>query len=276
MTEPPVDLPTRIRERMEANRATWDLWTPVHAESEFYDVESFKAGKTSLMPLELEELGNVSGKSLLHLQCHFGMDTMSWAKHGAKAAGVDFSEEATALARSLNEELGLDAEFVVSNIYDLPDVLQGQYDIVFTSYGVKAWLPDLPGWANVITHFLRSGGTFYMAENHPFLNVLSREAGVTELNIENRYFHDPEGWGYETKGSYAGRSARTYGHEWDHSLGDVVNALIGAGLTIKFLHEFPFCSYRAVPMMVQSEDGWWRLPEKNESVPQTFSIMATK
>ena len=116
-------------------------------------------------------------KSLLHLQCHFGMDTLSWARLGARATGVDFSDEAIALARSLSQELGIEARFVCSNIYDLPDVLSGQYDIVFTSYGVLCWLPDLTRWAQVIGHFLKSKGTFYIVDGHPFAKVFEQEEG---------------------------------------------------------------------------------------------------
>ena len=128
---------------METNRRNWNERTPIHARSAFYDVEGFKAGKQTLTSIEREELGDVAGKSLLHLQCHFGMDTMSWARLGARVTGVDFSDEAISLTRSLSRELAIEAELVQSNVYDLPDVLDRRYDIVFTSYGALPWLPDI-------------------------------------------------------------------------------------------------------------------------------------
>ena len=173
----------------KANLALWNEWAHLHAGSAFYDVEGFKAGKTSLNPLEMEELGNVAGKTLLHLQCHFGLDSLSWARLGASVTGVDFSDQAIALARSLSQEVGLEAEFVCSDIYELPQVLAGQFDIVYTSYGVLAWLPDLKNWAAVIAHFLKPGGVFFIAEFHPFAMVFDNSETATGLRIQYPYFH---------------------------------------------------------------------------------------
>ena len=166
---------------MEANRRSWDTRTPTHFGSRFYDVDGFRAGASSLQSIEIEEVGDVDGKSLLHLQCHFGLDTMSWARLGARATGVDFSEEAVSLARSLSEELGIDADFVVSNVYDLPDVMDQRFDVVFTSYGALTWLPDLERWADVAAHFLEPGGFFYVVDSHPFGNVFYNEEDAVEL-----------------------------------------------------------------------------------------------
>ncbi len=145
---PPMD------EYLKKNKELWNELTAIHAGSEFYDVDGFKRGKCSLSSIELEELGDVSGKSLLHLQCHFGLDTLSWARLGARVTGVDFSDKAIDLARSLSRDLKIEADFVQSDIYDLPDNLDGEFDIVFTSGGVLPWLPDLKRWAEIITHFL--------------------------------------------------------------------------------------------------------------------------
>ena len=143
--------------RLETNRNNWNERTPVHAASDFYDMEAFKSGRITLKDIERREVGDVSGRTLLHLQCHFGQDTMSWSRLGAIATGVDFSEAAIELARSLNDELGLEARFICSNIYDLPDTLDEEFDIVFTSYGVLTWLPDLDKWAEVIYKRLKAG-----------------------------------------------------------------------------------------------------------------------
>src|SRR4029077_17046179 len=135
--------------------------------SDFYDLASFKQGRNSLQSIEQEELGDVRGRSLLHLQCHFGMDTLSWARLRARVPGADYSEEAITAARSLAAELGLEARFICANLYDLPDVLDEQFDIVVSTYGVLSWLPDLPAWARVVARFLRPGGTFCIVDLHP-------------------------------------------------------------------------------------------------------------
>ena len=262
-------------ERLEINRTNWNERTPVHAASAFYDVEGFRAGQATLREIELREVGAVSGRSLLHLQCHFGLDTMSWARQGAKATGIDFSDAAIDLARSLNGELGLETKFICSNVYDLPKVLDEQFDIVFTSYGVLTWLPDLDGWAEVIDNHLKPGGVFYIVEHHPFMCILEpSEAG--EMDTAHGYLHE-ELFFEGNEPSYAGsESIESPCYEWHHSLGEIVSALSGAGLRIEFLHEFTFCGYRAFPNMELGSDGWWRFDKHNDSIPQMFSIRATK
>jgi SAM-dependent methyltransferase len=267
-----------MEEYKRANLALWNEWASIHCQSEFYDVAGFRSGKSSLTPLELTELGDVSGKTLLHLQCHFGLDTLSWARLGAKVTGADFSDQAIALARSLSQELGMDAGFVCSDLYTLPQVLTGTFDIVFTSYGVLVWLPDLERWAQVIAHFLKPGGTFYIAEMHPFAGVFENFQ-VTELQAAYSYFHSPEPYEVETAGSYADPTAHVgqpVEYEWHHSLADIINALISAGLRIEFLHEFPFCAYAMFPFMERHEDGWWRLPSDVPVIPLMFSLKAVK
>lgn len=264
-----------LDEQIQINRTNWNERTPVHAASAFYDVEGFKAGRITLHDVERREVGDVSGKTLLHLQCHFGMDTMSWGRLGARATGIDLSDAAIDLAQSLNRELGHDARFIRSNIYDLPDVLDEQFDIVFTSYGVLCWLPDLDKWASVVENHLKPGGIFYIIEGHPSMNVFE-QSDAGELQPTYPYFHKEFLWeGGEA--SYAGAEIiESPVYEWHHSLGDIVTALIDAGLRIEFLHEFAFSAYRAYRIMQKGDDGLWRFPERNDSFPQLFSIRATK
>ena len=158
-------------ERLLMNRRNWNERTPVHAATEFDDVDGFKAGRMTLHDVERREVGDVDRKTLLHLQCHFGLDTMSWARLGATATGVDFSDAAIDLAKSLNDDLELHTRFIQSDVYDLPDVLDEEFDVVFTSYGVLVGLPDLDRWASVIHRMLRPGGTFYVVDFHPFLDA---------------------------------------------------------------------------------------------------------
>jgi SAM-dependent methyltransferase len=267
-------------EYTRANQAHWDELVAVHARSAFYDLAGFRAGRLSLMPLERQELGQVADRSLLHLQCHFGMDTLSWARLGAQVTGADYSEQAIALARSLSAELDIPAHFVCSDLYQLPQVLSGQFDIVFTSYGVLAWLPDLPRWGQIVAHFLKPGGIFYMAEIHPFAGVFGDEAqDAGDLRPHYSYFHSPEPMEFEIQGSYADPDAQLTGpvvYEWFHGLGDVVNALVAAGLRIDFVREFPFCCFRMFPFMERDEDGWWRLAGRDGLIPMTFSLQASR
>ena len=262
-------------ERLRTNRANWNERTPVHAASDSYDLDGFRAGQITLTDVERSEVGDVSGKTLLHLQCHFGLDTMSWARLGARTTGVDFSEDAIGLARGLNEELGLGVRFIQSNIYDLPDALDEQFDIVFTSYGVLNWLPDIGRWAEVVSDHLKPGGVFYIVEFHPFAAVFEASEAGDMVPTYGYFHHELSFEGGEP--SYAGEGiieSPTY--QWQHSLGDIVSALVDAGLRIEFLREFPFNCYRLHPVMERGDDGWWRLPKHNESFPQMFSVRATK
>lgn len=265
-------------EYLRNNLALWNEITDITSKSESYDVPGFLAGKSSLKQVEIEELGDITGKSLLHLQCHFGMDTLSFARIGARVTGVDFSDKAIALAQSLTAKLGLDARFICCDIYDLPNKLTDQYDIVHTSYGALCWLPDLTKWAEIIAHFLKPGGFFHIAESHPFLNVFPNDEKTTELQVRFSYFPSAEPTKWEPEGCYADKSAVTThpSFEWTHSLSEIINALIGAGLRIDFLHEFPFLCWDNFPFMIKGEDGLWRLPGDHDTLPLTFSLKASK
>ena len=266
----------------KANLELWNSWAGINAASTSYDVAGFKSGKTGLHPLELEEVGDVAGKTLLHLQCHFGKDTLSWARLGAVVTGVDFSDNAIRIAHDLARELGISAKFVQSDLYELPNVLDGEFDVVFTSYGAIAWLPDVYEWARVAAHFLKPGGTFYIAEFHPFAAVLENREGSEDLYVAYAYTSPPEKpLRFETKGNYADPDADHEGVEysWNHSIGDIVSALIQAGLRIEFLHEHHFSvegnMWRGTE---QGEDGYYRFkdPVQRDAIPLMFSIKAKK
>jgi ubiquinone/menaquinone biosynthesis C-methylase UbiE len=263
------------------NEALWDAWTHVHEASEFYDLEGFKRGGIRLRPYEIEEVGPVEGLDLLHLQCHFGIDTLSWARLGARVTGADFSEAAVDLARSVAAEIGIaDARFVRSDLYDLPNVLDNDFDVVYTSRGVLGWLPDIRGWARVVAHFVRPGGRFYITEIHPVAQVFEDE-GIApgELQLRYPYWEHAEPLAYPVVGSYADPTATVatpteYG--WDHGLGEIVTALVEAGLRIESLREYPFVDW-PVGFLVEAEDGTWRLPpDVPGELPLFFSILATK
>ena len=158
-----------INKAFEINRDTWNKKVAIHAKSDFYNLDNFKKGKSSLNEYELKALGDVSNKSLLHLQCHFGQDTLSWSRLGAKCTGIDLSDEGIKLAKQLNDELKLDANFLCCNVLDISKLISNQFDIVFTSYGTIGWLPDLKPWAQMISERLKNGGVFYMVEFHPIV-----------------------------------------------------------------------------------------------------------
>jgi len=263
------------KQYFDVNKETWNKKVSIHAESEFYDVEGFKNGKTSLNSYELEELGDVEGKSLLHLQCHFGQDTLSWSRLGAKCTGIDLSNEGINEAQRLNEELGLDAKFVESNLYEVPDKVEGQFDIVFTSYGVVGWLPDLKTWGEIIANKLKKGGVFYIIEFHPIVwmfDFLQTPPKLTYPYLQSEVIYE------EYQGTYTNSDANITSKEygWNHGLGEVISALTSAGLEIEFLHEFEKSPYNSFPDMDKTEDGMFVLKEEQRMIPLLYSIRATK
>lgn len=261
----------------EANRDLWDKFAKINYASETYKVQEFLGGKTSLNSIELEELGDVRGKTLLHLQCHFGLDTLSWAREGAQVTGIDFSGEAIQLARNLGEITDIDATFIQSNIYDLPDVLDEKFDIVFTSYGVQCWLPDLTRWAEIAAHFVKPGGTFYIAEGHPVLWMFDNDA-QDDFKLIRGYFHTPAPYEFQVDGSYAGGSKfePQTDYEWAHSMGDVVTAIIKSGLKMEYLHEFTKSPFQEFPFWKRSDEGYWVYDNPEIQLPLVYSIKATK
>ncbi len=261
-----------------ANRALWDEWTSINMRSAFYRVEDFKdPNDIRLRDYEIAHVGDVTNKDLLHLQCHFGLDTLSWARLGARVTGVDFSPEGIGQARKLAAEVELPATFVESNVYDLPNNLDGSFDVVYTSRGVLGWLPELDGWARVISHFLKPGGLFYIAEVHPALQSFDDQA--EELRLRYPYFSRAEPLRWETEGSYADPTAHVeqpFEYGWPHPLSEIVNSLIAHGLRIDLLEEYPFLEWPA-PFLVAAGDGTWVLPPDQEGeLPLFFALKATK
>ena len=231
-------------EYTETNRRNWDERAVRHPDTDYYDVEGFFDGESSLYPLEREEFVpsvERENPAVLHLQCHFGMDTLSLVRAGAsEVVGVDFSPEAIEQARGLAAEAGLadTAKFVEGDVLDLD--LGREFDVVYTSYGVLGWLSDLDGWAGTVVRHLRDGGTFYIAENHPIAGVFEHVGGDT-AELAHPYFAD-EPMFFDAQGSYADLDAEfehTEQYQFAHSLGETVTVLTERGLRVEFLHEFP-------------------------------------
>ncbi|MCU4165650.1 class I SAM-dependent methyltransferase [Carboxylicivirga caseinilyticus] len=258
---------------IEINKNLWNKKTEIHYESDFYDVKSFLKGRSSLNPIELNLLGDVKDKKILHLQCHFGQDTLSFARMGAKATGVDLSDKAIEKARQLNEAVGMDAIFIQSDIYQLSEVLDEQFDIVFTSYGTIGWLPDMDRWAQVINHFLKPGGQFLIVEFHPVVWMFSYDFTKVEYNYLKS---DPIV--EEEEGTYTNKDAdiKETSVSWNHGMGEVVNALIHAGLTIADMHEYDYSPYDCFQNTVQIDDGKYQIKGLEGKLPLLYSVLAQK
>ncbi|NUP46116.1 MAG: class I SAM-dependent methyltransferase [Catenulispora sp.] len=278
------------------NLRVWDGWADHQAESEFYDLAGFRAGNNHLRPYELEEVGKVEGKKLLHLQCRFGTDSLSWARLGADVTGVDFAPSAIEVARRLAADTGLDARFLAGDVYDLRPMESGGFDIVYTSRGVLCWLPDLDTWAEIIAEQLKPGGVFYLTEIHPVARMYEDEDGVSGLSLKYDYFGADRPLAFEADlgASYAtgdgsGANSPTdsitepvkepttepiYG--WTHSMGAIVTALASAGLRLEFLHEFPYCDWQLSFLHQTAENQWRRRPEIPVDIPLFFSLKASK
>lgn len=260
------------------NRAMWDEMVEINARSDLYKLAEFKKGTNKLDWLVRQEMGEVEGKTLLHLQCHFGMDTLSWALLGAKVTGVDFSSKAIRTAKSLSSEMKIPARFIQTNLYNLPKKLNEQFDLVFTSYGVLCWLHDLDKWSEIIFNYLKPGGFFYIAEIHPFAAVFDDEGEIEILKARYDYF-DKDVQKFESATSYADANIplkHSTEYEWQHTLGEIVSALINAGLTIQFMREYEFCCYSRFKGMTERDDGMWVLPDQFPKVPLIFTLKAQK
>jgi SAM-dependent methyltransferase len=258
-----------------ANRAWWDERAPLHAgEGGLYDVAAFRAGGSTLRPFEQAELGDVAGRSLLHLQCHFGLDTLSWARLGAEVTGLDFSAPALAAARDLAADIGVDATFVESDVYAAPQALGRTFDIVYTGIGALCWLPDIPRWAAVVRELLAPGGTLYLVEIHPLTDMMSDD----DLTVAYPYFMT-EPIHEDAQGSYAVPDAVTAANEsfsWVHPLSRVMGALLDAGFTIERFSEFDFTVFQRWPFLEVGADGLHRPPPDVPSLPLLYSLRARR
>ena len=267
----------KINKKAEiVNQAFWDEIAPVHYKS--YDIEKLKQGKSLIDEIQKKEMGDVKDKSLLHLQCHIGTDSLSLVLEGAQVTGVDFSGESIKIANELKRRLGLKARFIESNIYDLPETLKEKFDIVYTSQGVLSWLKDIKEWGKIISHYLKPGGIFYIMEIHPSFYIFDNDK-QGELKIKYPYFpaEKPTLWDDDTPdysdGEYIPKNP-TY--DWTWPLGEILTSLIEAGLKIEFLHEYDKLFYKGLPNMVQDEEGWWYLPKYKGMLPLTFTLRAKK
>lgn len=258
---------------LEINKKSWNNRLDAHLTSDFYDMPGFLKGNSSLHKIELDLLGNLQGKRILHLQCHFGQDTISLSRMGAEVVGIDLSDKSIEKAKTLAIETKTSAKFICCDIYDLPKYLDEQFDIVFTSYGTISWLPDLNHWASLISNYLKPNGKFIFAEFHPL--VWAWDDDFTHIKY---YYHNVEPIAEEESGTYADKEAEIKQAFvcWNHSLGEVVNSLINNGLAIDDLQEYNYSPYPFVSDTVKIEDKKYHIKKFGDKLPLVFSIMATK
>jgi SAM-dependent methyltransferase len=265
-------------EYLGLNRAWWDERAPIHADSEFYDLDGFVAGHDTLLAFEDELVGPVEGLDLVHLQCHMGMDTLSWARRGARVTGLDFSQPAIETARSLAERIGVDARFEVADVYDAVEVLGQTYDLAYQSLGSLVWHPDMARWAGILADLVRPGGRYVLLEGHPMAWVLD-DAGE---EVEQGYFGSPEGRRWrDAGGTYADMAAPTEHNEtieFSHTLSDVIQSLLDAGFVLERFVEHPFTVFEMWPWleMTDGQTKTWTVPEGRPSLPMMFSVVARR
>lgn len=261
------------RDYKAINKAGWDKRATLHVKSDFYNYEGFVNGDSSLNPIELGIFSNVKGKTLLHLQCHFGQDSIAWQRLGADVTGVDLSSEAIKQANILNTKCHTDVQFVCSDIFDLPQNLEGQFDYVFTSYGTIGWLPDLEKWATVVNHFLKPGGQFLIVDFHPVIWMF--DDSVTKIIYS--YFNTEMIY-EEEKGSYADSNSDDIiaSATWNHSISDLINSLINQGLTIELFNEYDYTPYDIFKPSIEVEPGKFQLEKYAGILPLTYALHVSK
>lgn len=258
---------------IKINRHSWNSKVAIHLESEFYDNESFIKGRSSLNEIELDLLDDLAGKSILHLQCHFGQDTISLARKDARVTGVDFSEEAIAAATEMAQKTGAEVDFICCDIYDLPNHLDRTFDIVFTSYGTIGWLPDINKWAEIVNQFLRPGGKFVFVEFHPVVWMFDDDFEKVKYN----YFND--GPISETlEGTYAEVDAEISLDYvmWNHGLEEVIMSLINQQLTIASFQEYDYSPYNCFKGMTEVKPGQYRIKKMGKKLPMVYALIAKK
>lgn len=263
----------------EANRALWNARVQHHLHSRMYDVDSFVAGRNSLTAIELELLGAVAGKELLHLQCHFGQDSLSLARMGARVTGLDISDTALGEARKLAARCGLQATWVESNVIEPQPALDGQFDVVFSSYGTIGWLPDLKPWAANIQRYLKPatagnpGGQLVFVEFHPAVWMFDNAFTHLEYSYFNRQTIEEE-----EDGTYADREAaiKLPSYSWNHDLGEVLTALLDAGLRLERFVELDHSPHDCFANTVRGADGMYRVQGMEGKLPMVYGLRAVK
>ena len=261
------------------NKAWWDEVVAIHLKTRgFYKIDDLKSGKSTLRNPEIKELGNIKNKKILHLQCHFGLDSISLALDGANVTAVDISEKAITLAKKLSKDINSSVNFICSDIYNLPMILDDKFDIVFCSYGVLYWLSDLKIWAKIINNYLKKGGFLYFVDFHPIANVIACDDDYNII-FEQNYFstsNKPESWEEERDYANPNYISKNPVYTWKWTVGDLISSLVEAKLQIEFFHEFDFCPEKIIENMQKDNKGNWFVPGIKSKIPLLFSLKAKK
>lgn len=265
---------------LDANRANWDERADVHINDRTgtYGIEPFLAGEDILCPIEAAEIGDIAGLDLLHLQCHIGLDTLCLARRGARVTGLDFSENALRHAAGLAVRAGLEARFVLGDVYEAPERVGGRFDMVYTTWGTICWLPDIGRWGATVAAMLKPGGRLYFADTHPMIQPLEEVGGQL---VPTFGYRTPTGLplAFTANQTYTGDTRQflnTENFEWVHPLSDILMALIDNGLAIERIAEHDALPWQMFPMMVKGPDRMWRLPAGHPRLPLSISIGAVK
>jgi len=262
-----------VQEYFEINKNLWNQKVAIHLNTELYGMDSFMAGRNSLDEATLELLGDVKGKSVLHLQCHFGQDSLSLARMGAKVTAIDLSDAGIKKARELNAELNLDVEFICCNVYDLKDHLEQKFDIVYTSFGTIVWLPDLTKWADIIRHFLAKNGKFVFLDFHPVVDMLNWDTHAFEYG----YFNPKKPYIETNQGTYADKNADVNLTEcfWSHSLAEVVQALLDQELRLESMSEYDYSPYNVFGEMVKKGEMKYTFKNMDVAFPYFYALVCS-
>lgn len=269
-------------EYARTNLESWESLVPIHTGEQGYDRRRFvddPAALSDVVAFDAPHLGDLSGQRVLHLQCHIGTDTLSLARLGGEVTGVDFSPSALAAARELADRAGPAVRYVESTVDDVPSVLPETFDLLYTGVGALNWLPSARRWAAIVATMLRPGGRLYLREGHPMLLALDDERDDHLLVVEHAYFELPEPKRWETPYSYIGSDepvSQPVTYEWSHGIGEVVQAVLDAGLRLTRLEEHRELAWRFLDWMVPTERGGYVLPDRRERLPLMYTIEATK
>ncbi len=268
-----------IMERLQYNIGYWNELADIHQGSSYYDTAAFFDGASTLRDIEVKQLGNITGKKIIHLQCHIGLDSLSLARNlNAIVTGIDYSENSIRVARKYAERASVDCEFHCLRIGEVYQTLERRFDIVYTSYGVLCWLDNLKVWAQDIASLMAPGGEFHLIDDHPFACVFSGDK-TAALQMSYPYFVKASPYVTFNNYSYAGDGRTLVNnkqYKWGHSMSEIFNCLTDAGLKIVSIDEYHKSFYNILPNMSQREDGWWYLNEYADSLPLVFSLKALK
>lgn len=258
---------------IEVNKHSWNNRTEIHLNSDFYNLKGFLKGETSLNPIELEILGDIKGKSILHLQCHFGQDTISLSRLGAEVTGIDLSDKAIESAQKIAKDTNANTEFICCDLYDLENHLDKHFDIVFTSYGTITWLPDLDKWGKLISKFLKPNGIFIFVEFHPVVWMFDEDfekIGYNYFNVEA--IVETENGTYADKNAEISQSFVT----WNHSMSEVISSLLNNSLELKEIKEYDYSPYNVFSNMIEFEPKKYRIKHLDNKIPMVYSILAER